>query len=101
MNNEVLKFIKDLKKVAPREIEELFSLGYCYWFAVILSQRFSGEICYLPIENHFITRIDGRYYDIKGIYNPKEEVYSWKEWQEIEPSNSRIVIRDCINKEEV
>lgn len=50
--------------------EEVFLHGCCYWFARILEERFyshpGAEIKYEPVEGHFITKIDYRYYDVRG-----------------------------------
>ena len=64
MNEQVLKFINDFKKQYPKELEDVFSNGYCYWFAMILNSRFGvidTEIYYLPIQNHFITKIQDKF----------------------------------------
>lgn len=95
----VSKFIEDFKSMHPKEIEDLFSYGYCYWFAKILADRFDGEIRYLPIKNHFFTRIAGEDYDISGhISHHNEEDFNWIFYQSIEPKGSIRIIRDCILK---
>ena len=77
---EVLEFIRRFKTYDDVGIlEETFSRGYCYYFAVILQERFGGEILYDPIEGHFVTRIvdeDWRVhlYDITGDVTMK---YDW------------------------
>ena len=97
---EILNFIEDIKKTSPKEITNLFSCGYCYWFAVILSTRFNGSIFYLPIENHFITKINNNFYDIKGLYKPKEDIYLWPdEYTQTDKLDYERVCKYCINKE--
>ena len=81
------------------EARNLFLNGYCYWFAAILANRFRGEVWYLPIENHFVCRIDGFYYDITGKVQPDGVIYRWSEYpDEIE---KKRIIRDCVNKEKI
>lgn len=65
---EILKFINDFKKYdEDGTLEKTFLNGYCYWFAHMLDGRFmTAHIQYEPIEGHFVTEIDGRYYDIRG-----------------------------------
>lgn len=79
-------------------ITETFTGGYCYWFAVILSERFVGShIQYDPIEGHFVTEIGGRLYDIRGDvteqYQDVREWYSEEYCMEI-PS----IVNGCILK---
>ena len=95
----VLKFINDFKSSYINELETVFSFGYCYWFAFILKERFDGEIYYLPIENHFITKIEDNYYDIKGRVDiSKTKCYNWNTYQEKEPIDSERLKRYCIDK---
>jgi hypothetical protein len=92
---DILKFIKGFT-----EVKDFFLFGYCYWFAVILSEQFMGQICYLPIKNHFITRIHNIYYDASGRVIPDEQVYSWAYYQYKFPSECKSIVRGCINKTE-
>lgn len=94
LNEVVLDFIKGFESA-----KQLFLYGYCYWFAVILSQRFDGEIWYLPIPNHFICKINNRFYDVEGEVNPPRVKYKWNRYPD-QLEKARI-IRDCINKENV
>ena len=99
--NPVIKFINDFKKIHPTEIEDVFSNGYCYWFAKILSERFyNSKIYYLPIANHFITKIDNEYYDITGVYILNEKPYEWNKYQEFDYLDYKRVVKYCILKED-
>lgn len=91
--NEVLDFIKGFEPA-----RDLFLYGYCYWFAMILSQRFKGKIWYMPVENHFVCAIKGRYYDAGGEVIPKRTKMCLWDCYPDEIEKARI-IRDCINKE--
>lgn len=99
MSNKVLKFINDFKKQYPLELEDVFCNGYCYWFSDMLCNRFNGEKYYLPIMNHFITRIGNDFYDIKGKVIPDEEVYMWKTYNEVDFLEYQRILRDCVFKE--
>ena len=59
--NLILDFISNFSTAADK-----FTNGWCYYFAVILCDRFyqdNPEIYYDPIANHFVTRINNVYYD--------------------------------------
>lgn len=93
----VIKFIENFKRLHPKEIEECFSYGNCYWFAVILSVRFRGTIWYLPVENHFVTKIGMKYYDITGKVNLSSiPHYKWDNYRRIEPAESKRIFKHCI-----
>lgn len=107
-SNELIKyqtqviedFITDFKAMHPTEIEDTFLHGYCFWFAKILEERFEGIIYYMPIDNHFITRIGNDYYDIRGKLNA-EQINPCSPWSEYEHTDSLEVgriYRDCIYK---
>ena len=79
-------------------VEEVFSCGCCYWFAIILYGRFIREgatIMYDEVENHFGTRIRGRVYDITGDVT---DSYKWETWESMtDELHRQRIIRDCIN----
>ena len=91
---EQLRFIDRFKKYDT--VEENFTQGCCYWFAVILSLRFpESEIMYDEIMNHFGTKIGDAVYDITGDVTDK---FKWVRWADItdEPHRERI-IKYCVN----
>lgn len=94
--NRIETFIQSFKQLHPIETENIFLYGDCFYFALILEYRFKGEICYLPIENHFITRIENQYYDVSGIVIPEEKVYTWKEFKAFDPVAANRVEKYCI-----
>ena len=96
--NEVETFIDNFKSQYKDEIEVVFTEGNCYYFAVILRERFKGTIYYLPIENHFICRIDGLYYDIKGLVKLDETPIDWEELEQQDAAHYKRIVRDCITK---
>jgi hypothetical protein len=104
-HSDILKFIDDFKAMHREEIEDLFSNGYCYYFCIILIHRFnlsSANLYYVPVYNHFITKIGRFYYDIKGTVMSKDVLklaVKWSEYKKEEPLDSARIIRDCIKKE--
>ena len=93
VEEKVLKFISGFKSV-----KDFFLFGYCYWFAYILAEQFGGEIYYIPIQNHFVTCIKGRFYDAGGIVIVRaDEIVKWSDFTDL--SERKRIIRDCINKE--
>lgn len=97
MKEKVLEFIKKFKFKHVKEVESLFLYGNCYYFAVILKERFNGEIYYLPINNHFICKIDKEYYDITGLASINEHPYKWKDFKYFDELLYKRIVRDCIN----
>jgi hypothetical protein len=97
---EVVDFITDFKAMHPAEVEDVFLHGYCYWFAKILEERFEGIIYYMPIDNHFITRIGKEYYDIRGKLNGDEfnPCCPWSEYKHTDSLEVGRIYRDCIYK---
>lgn len=97
--DSVVDFINAFKVSAPAAIIETFTSGCCYWFAHILATRFEGEICYLPADNHFITKIGFCYYDITGKLYPNRigRIWTWAEYQKLEPLESERITKDCID----
>ncbi|MBQ8218390.1 MAG: hypothetical protein IJZ79_03700 [Bacilli bacterium] len=96
MRKEILEFIDKFKFKFDKELEYVFTSGNCYYFAIILKERFNGEIYYLPIANHFICKIDKEYYDITGIAKMNEEVYKWDNFKEFDEASYNRIIRDCL-----
>ena len=97
---KVLNFFEDFKKEDVNALENTFSYGYCYWFAFILMNRFNGELYYLPIENHFITKINNSFYDIKGLQSAPSTSYKWEDYKLMEPLDASRVEKYCIRKED-
>ena len=78
-------------------INDVFTLGCCYWFALILLLRFAkedAEIMYDQVMCHFGTKINDRVYDITGDVTDR---YQWIPWSEVDDELLRKrIIRDCI-----
>lgn len=100
---DVQHFIDEFKKSHKEEIEDLFSNGYCYYFAHILDERFykGGTIMYIPVYNHFCYSIYGKLYDITGEITDQEKIdlaEPWDSYRRHEPLESQRIFRDCILK---
>lgn len=97
---DVLHFINSFKERNPQELEDSFMHNNCYWFAKNLTDRFNGIIYYDPIENHFFTKIDSYYYDIRGLISPNEQIiYPWEGYKIIEATNALKVEHEYILKD--
>ena len=71
--------------------------GNCYYFAIILKERFSGHIYYDQVNCHFITEINDKFYDWTGIIKPNiNNLMNWEELKSIDPSYYNRIQRDCI-----
>lgn len=71
--------------------------GNCYWFAVILTQRFPDlDIWYLPVENHFVAGADDVYYDWTGEITPEEDIILWDNMQSYDSLLYERIVRDCL-----
>ena len=71
--------------------------GNCYWFAVILTQRFPYlDILYLPVENHFVAGVSGVYYDWTGEITPEEDIILWDNMQSYDSLLYERIVRDCL-----
>ena len=102
--HQVDKFIKRFKMNHPVEMEECFLNGDCYYFALILKNRFpEATIKYMIIDNHFIVEIDGELYDIRGNVSNICNVPDLINWDDLEKYDNLLyerIVRDCIRFEE-
>lgn len=90
----ILEFIRIFNS---SENIELFTDNACYWFAIILSNRFSNsKIVYDPHQIHFATKIGNHIYDITGIVEYDEDYVDWLEYQEY-ADDTDLIIQMCIN----
>lgn len=91
---KVANFLKRFH--CDRDIDVVFTSGCCYWFAVILHQRFpDSRIMYSIIDNHFAAEIDGRLYDVTGDVTGKYDVVPWDSFKNT--NHGAKIIRDCVN----
>ena len=90
MENNVLNFIKTRFPNKDHWLD-----GNCYYFSVILKERFGGTILYDVIDGHFVTEIGGVKYDWSGI--AKDGCFvEWDRFCDYDGAQMKRIIRDCI-----
>ena len=90
--NMVLEFIN---KRFPTDCN--WTTGNCYYFALILADRFNGDIYYDVINGHFITKIQDNFYDWNGIVNTNNCLVEWNKMDQYDSLVKQRIIRDCIH----
>lgn len=75
--------------------KDTFLNGCCYWFTVILRERFSAEIYYNPIENHFAGKIGDKLYDVTGEIDSSGFV-QWNDYKYVDLVHARRICDQCI-----
>ena len=99
VENKITKFINGIRQKHPKEIEDTFMNGYCYWFARILAERFKGEVWFNPLQVHFACNIGIYLYDVTGMI---EDAYGWVSWEQYQiehHAESMQIIKKIIKKE--
>lgn len=93
MKKEVLDFIH-----RRFSIDNNWISGNCYYFAIILKERFPQAIIwYNLIDNHFFVNIDNKFYDWTGeIKINKEDCIEWDKLKDYDELLYKHIIRDCI-----
>lgn len=92
MDNEVLEFIRRRFSNDCHWLD-----GNCYYFAMILRERFDGVIMYDVIRGHFVTQIDGFLYDWRGIVDESDGKFiEWYRFNEYDSLQLERVVEDCI-----
>lgn len=92
-NDEVLEFIR--RRFG--KCEEIWTDGNCYYFAVILKDRFpQGELFYDVIYGHFVVLIGTNFYDCKGKRRKKGKLIRWDDFEKYDALRYQRIIRDCI-----
>lgn len=78
-----------------QNITDVFTMGCCYWFALILHIRFpNSTIMYDPIQNHFATMIGDRLFDITGDITNQYQVIAWEDFPD--DLERKRIIKQCI-----
>lgn len=90
--NTVLEFIN---KRFP--IDCNWTTGNCYYFALILADRFNGDIYYDVINGHFITKIQDYFYDWNGVVDTNNYLVEWNKMDQYDSLVKQRIIRDCIH----
>lgn len=102
-SDEIVRFISQFKRNNTAAMEDSFTNGNCYYFVLILSQRYNGDIYYDPIDCHFVTKINSNYYDITGDvtdnYSDLEfyHLYRWSEYDQFYVLDYNRVVHYCID----
>ncbi len=92
IENEVLEFIH---RRFPIDCNWLN--GNCFFFAVILKNRFpNGTIYYDVINGHFIFKYKDNYYDWTGIIYPDGYLVEWDNFDDYDSLQKQRIINDCI-----
>lgn len=95
--SEILDFIENFKIKSPSILTEIFSYGYCYYFAVMLKERFGGSIYYDTEKVHFALRVGDHLYDITGRITDTNTC--WYDWEAYKRNNDvDLIVRTCIYK---
>ena len=69
----------------------------CYYFALILKDRFPGGfICYDVINGHFSYYYGGKYYDHTGVIEPDGYIVLWDIFDEYDSIQKERIVRDCL-----
>jgi len=97
-HENIIHFIDGFKKYNSQAIIKLFTEGYCYWFTYILQGRFGGNIVMDKHGEHFMIEINNRIYDINGEVKCDNFIY-FDQYESIDPTHYKRIIRDCVNKE--
>lgn len=78
--------------------EDKWLSGNCYYFALILKDRFNGDIYYDPIDGHFLCLIGNKLYDWTGEVEPKNKnkLVEWLYYSNYDANQYNIIRRDCL-----
>jgi hypothetical protein len=92
-NDEILDFIR-----TRFSSDCNWTNGNCYYFAVILKERFGGVIMYDVVNGHFVTYIDGILYDWNGavVWEDLSGYIEWEKFDAYDSLQKQRIIRDCI-----
>lgn len=94
LDREIIDFIKRRFPIDCKWLN-----GNCYWFALILSNRFPVDIFYLPKEGHFVAgaHFINAFYDWSGRVYPEEEPLLLVDIMAEDPVWYNRLMRDCAN----
>lgn len=97
-NQDVIGFINDFNKHESHGVlKNVFTQGYCYYFSIILRERFpGGKIVYSPVMGHFMYLINNTLFDITGIVKTEHKYYDFEKFPDY--LQKQRIIRDCVMK---
>ena len=98
MMDAVIAFISHFRHFESGSVlVNTFTQGYCYYFSIILRERFpGGKVVYSPVMGHFMYLLNGNLYDINGMVECNEDYYDFEEYPD--PLQKQRIVRDCILK---
>ena len=109
-DHDVEKFIYNFfqRSPQPEVCRDLFLHGNCYWFAVILKERFRNRlptIWYDNINNHFYVEMRKVLYDARGAFRPTHQLtideydafYIWEDYKKFDRLHASRITEQCIN----
>ena len=71
--------------------------GNCYYFSLILKDRFPGGIIYYDVmDGHFVFKYQEKYYDWSGEIHPESYLVEWDKFEQYDSLQKQVIIRDCI-----
>lgn len=92
IQDEVLEFIHRRFPIGSHFLD-----GNCYYFSVILKARFrSSKMMYDVISGHFVTLINGKFYDWSGEVKPDGYLVEWDKYDEYDKLQKQVIVRDCV-----
>lgn len=111
VTNFIDRFFARTQFADPVASRHMFLYGNCYWFAVILKERFKTylpRIWYDTLNNHFYTEICGILYDAKGAFIPEHNLtideyssfYTWEDYKKFDQTHANRITKQCITFEE-
>lgn len=83
----------------PLDVWHSWINGNCYYFALILKDRFpGGDIYYDTIYGHFVYKYGTKYYDWSGVYHPRKEddLIPWKSFKEYDSTRYNRIVENCL-----
>lgn len=90
--DNIIEFIKRRFKTDCKWLD-----GNCYYFALILKDRFpGGEIYYDVIYGHFVYGINGQYFDWSGEVTPKGKLVEWEQMEKYDSLVKQRIFEGCL-----
>lgn len=71
--------------------------GNCYYFALILQDRFpGGAIFYDVVDGHFVYKYGDNCFDNNGVLPFNDNMVEWNKFDEYDFLQKQRIIRDCL-----
>ena len=64
-NKDICEYISAFR-ILSKYPQKRYLNGRCLGFALLLQEKFGGQIMYMPDEYHFILSHEGKLYDVRG-----------------------------------